>query len=61
MTKDDAVKEAIRMRQYFPYRICGVIENEDGTFRAEARKTLAAFNNAVRNGRIAYIVQGAAL
>ena len=55
MNKEHAISEAQRMKAYFPFRIVGVIEVSEGEWEAEARKTMAVFNKAVRERRQVFI------
>ena len=55
MNKEHAISEAQRMKAYFPFRSVGVIEVSEGEWEAEARKTMAVFNKAVRERRQVFI------
>ena len=56
MDRDKATTEAMRLKAYFPYRVVGIIEQSPGEWEAQARLTMAAFNNAARKGKPVFII-----
>lgn len=50
MTKDDAVKEASRIKQYYPYRIVGVVSKDSEEWEALSGKTMSRFNSRLKKG-----------
>lgn len=50
MNYDDAVREASRIKAYYPYRIVGVVSNDGEVWEALSGKTMSRFNSRLKKG-----------
>lgn len=61
MTKEEAIKDAQRLKQYFPYRLVGIIETAPNEWEAQARTTMSVFNSAARKGKAVLMLKAGAI
>lgn len=50
MTYDDAVREASRIKTYYPYRIIGVVSKDGEVWETVIGKTMSRFNSRLKKG-----------
>lgn len=50
MNYDDAVREASRIKSYYPYRIVGVVSNDGEVWETLSGKTMSRFNSRLKKG-----------
>ncbi len=50
MTYDDAVREASRIKAYYPYRIVGVVSKDGEVWETVAGRTMGRFNSRLKKG-----------
>lgn len=50
MNYDDAVREASRIKTYYPYRIVGVVSKDDEVWETLSGKTMSRFNSRLKKG-----------
>lgn len=50
MNYDDAVREASRIKSYYPYRIVGVVSNDGEVWETLSGKTMSRFNDRLKKG-----------
>lgn len=50
MNYDDAVREASRIKTYYPYRIVGVVSNDGEVWETLSGKTMSRFNSRLKKG-----------
>ena len=50
MNYDDAVREASRIKYYYPYRIVGVVSNDGEVWEALSGKTMSRFHMRLKKG-----------
>ena len=50
MNYDDAVREASRVKSYYPYRIFGVVSKDGVVWETLSGKTMSRFNSHLKKG-----------
>jgi len=50
MNYDDAVREASRIKSYYPYRIVGVVSKDGEVWESLSGKTMSRFNSRLKKG-----------
>lgn len=50
MNYDDAVREASRIKTYYPYRIVGVVSKDGEVWETLSGKTMSRFNSRLKKG-----------
>lgn len=50
MNYDDAVREASRIKAYYPYRIVGVVSKDGEVWETLSGKTMSRFNSQLKKG-----------
>lgn len=50
MIYDDAVREASRIKSYYPYRTVGVVSKDGEVWETLSGKTMSRFNSRLKKG-----------
>lgn len=59
MTYDDAVREASKIKSYYPYRIVGVVSKDKEVWEVSCGKTMHRLNNLSRKGYEVLLLESA--